>query len=153
MGHMAETDISETLAHCLRKGLSSPPYAPPPGIGGLMCDLVYDPMDCVACQASLSWHSPGKNIGVDCHALLQGIFPTQGWNLHLLWLLHRHTGSLPLAPPGKPLQSKSYFFEVQRILKNKKKRHPGWASVLISRLYFCLSLTRLELTACGWVSQ
>ena len=29
-----------------------------------MCDLVYDPMDCVACQASLSWHSPGKNIGV-----------------------------------------------------------------------------------------
>ena len=46
MGHMAETDISETLAQCLRKGLSSPQYAPPPGIGGLMCDPVYDPMDC-----------------------------------------------------------------------------------------------------------
>ena len=102
MGHMAETDISETLAHCLRKGLSSPPYAPPPGIGGLMCDLVYDPMDCVACQASLSWHSPGKNIGVDCHALLQGIFPTQGWTLHHLCLLHWQAGSLPLAPPRKP---------------------------------------------------
>ena len=43
---MAETDISETLAQCLRKGLSSPQYAPPPGIGGLMCDPVYDPMDC-----------------------------------------------------------------------------------------------------------
>ena len=24
--------------------------------------------------------SPGKNTGVGCHALLQGIFPSQGWN-------------------------------------------------------------------------
>ena len=24
------------------------------------------------------WDSPGKNIGVGCHALLQGTFPTQG---------------------------------------------------------------------------
>ena len=24
--------------------------------------------------------SPGKNTRVGCHALLQGIFPTQGWN-------------------------------------------------------------------------
>ena len=30
------------------------------------------------------WDSPGKNTGVDCHALLQGIFPTQGLNLCLL---------------------------------------------------------------------
>ena len=29
-----------------------------------------------------------KNIGMGCHALLQGIFPTQGSNLHLLHLLH-----------------------------------------------------------------
>ena len=26
------------------------------------------------------WASPGKNTGVGCHALLQGIFPTQGSN-------------------------------------------------------------------------
>ena len=26
------------------------------------------------------WNSPGKNIGVGCHALLQGIFPIQGSN-------------------------------------------------------------------------
>ena len=33
-----------------------------------------------------------------------GIFPTQGWNLCLLCLLHWYTGcSLPLAPPGKPV--------------------------------------------------
>ena len=33
------------------------------------------------------WDSPGKNSGVCCHALLQGIFPTQGSNL-CLCLLH-----------------------------------------------------------------
>ena len=40
----------------------------------------------VACQAPLSmgWDSPGKNTGVGCHALLQGIFLTQGLNLSLL---------------------------------------------------------------------
>ena len=27
-----------------------------------------------------SWDSPDKHTGVDCHALLQGIFPIQGWN-------------------------------------------------------------------------
>ena len=36
-----------------------------------------------------------------CHALLQGIFPTQGLNPHLLRLLHWRAGSSPLAPPGK----------------------------------------------------
>ena len=30
------------------------------------------------------WHSPGKNTGVGCHALLQGIFPTQGSSPGLL---------------------------------------------------------------------
>ena len=30
------------------------------------------------------WDSPGKNTGVGCHALLQGIFPTQGSNPGLL---------------------------------------------------------------------
>ena len=33
------------------------------------------------------WDSPGKNTGVGCHALLQGIFPTQGLNPCLLWVL------------------------------------------------------------------
>ena len=37
-----------------------------------------------------------------CHFLLQGSFPTQGVNLHLLCLLHWHVGSLPLILSGKP---------------------------------------------------
>ena len=32
---------------------------------------------------SVHGDSPDKNIGVGCHALLQGIFPTQGLNAHL----------------------------------------------------------------------
>ena len=45
------------------------------------------------------WNSPGKNTRVGCHALLQGIFPPQGFNLPLLCLLHWQVGSLSLAPP------------------------------------------------------
>ena len=34
------------------------------------------------------WNSPGKNMGVDFHAILQGNFLTQGSNPRLLLLLH-----------------------------------------------------------------
>ena len=43
------------------------------------------------------WDSLGKNTGVGCCVLLQGIFRTQGSNLHLLCLLHWKVGTLPLA--------------------------------------------------------
>ena len=45
--------------------------------------------------------SPGKNTGVGCHDQLQGIFPTQGSNLSLMFPAWQ-PDSLPLAPPGKP---------------------------------------------------
>ena len=48
------------------------------------------------------WDSPGKDSGVGCHILFQGIFSTQGLNPHLLHLLPWQVDSLPLAPPGKP---------------------------------------------------
>ena len=37
---------------------------------------------------------PGKNTGVGCHFLLQGIFPTQGSNSCLLHLLHGQVNPL-----------------------------------------------------------
>ena len=37
------------------------------------CPTLCDRMAC-------PWNSLGKNTGVDCHSLLQGIFPTQGMN-------------------------------------------------------------------------
>ena len=50
--------------------------------------------------------SPGKNPGVGCLALLQGIFPTWELNPHLLHLLYWQVGSLPLEPPGKPKEKR-----------------------------------------------
>ena len=48
-------------------------------------------------QAPLSMgFFPGKNVGVGCHTLLQGIFPTQGSNTHILHPLHLLEDYLPL---------------------------------------------------------
>ena len=58
------------------------------------------------------WDSPGKNTGVGCHALLQGIFPNQGSNLHLLCLLPWQAASLPSAPPGKPHTYIKYIYNM-----------------------------------------
>ena len=44
------------------------------------------------------WDSPGKDTGVGCHFLLQGIFLTQGANLSLL---HWQADSLPLSQQGR----------------------------------------------------
>ena len=48
------------------------------------------------------WDSPGKNTGVGCQTLLQGIFPTQGLNLGLILFPALTEGSLLLVPSGKP---------------------------------------------------
>ena len=59
----------------------------------------------IACQPPLSMGFSGKNTGVGCHVLLQGIFLTQGLNPCLLHLLPWQAGSLPLAPPWKSIYS------------------------------------------------
>ena len=61
------------------------------------CLTFWDPMD-IARHASLSMRFPGKNTGVGCHVVLQGIFPTQGLNPdlpHCGWILYHlsHQGS------------------------------------------------------------
>ena len=48
------------------------------------------------------WDSPCKNTEVGSHVLLQGIFPTQGSNLHLLCLLHCRQILYPLSHLGSP---------------------------------------------------
>ena len=64
------------------------------------------------------WDSPGKNSGVGCHAL-QGIFPTQGSNLHLLDLPVL-INWFPLAPPGKRLYMA--YISVTHITFSRVKR-------------------------------
>ena len=48
-----------------------------------LCPTLCDPMDCSLPGSSIHGDSPDKNIGVGCHALFQGIFPTWGLNLGL----------------------------------------------------------------------
>ena len=62
------------------------------------CPTLCDPMNCSPPGSFVHGDSPGKATGVGCHALLQGIFPTQGLNPgfpHHRWILYHlsHQGS------------------------------------------------------------
>ena len=59
------------------------------------CPTLCNPVDWSLPGSSVNGDSPGKNSGVGCHTLLQGIFPTQGSNPCL-------PHSLPSEPSGKP---------------------------------------------------
>ena len=64
-----------------------------------------DPMDCSPPGSSVTGDSPGKKTGVGCHALLQGIFPTQGSKpglSHCRWILYQ------LSYQGKPIKDHAY---------------------------------------------
>ena len=100
-----------------REGICSLPL--PVSLGCCCHSLVPSPMCvCVSCSVVSNslwphglqptwllcpWNSPGKNTGVGCHFLFQGIFPTRGSYLHLLCLLHWQPDSLPLSHLGSPL--------------------------------------------------
>ena len=63
-----------------------------------LCLTLWDPIYYSLLGSSVHGDSPGKNIGVGCHACLQGILPTQGLNLGLLhcrWIPYclSHQGS------------------------------------------------------------
>ena len=67
-----------------------------------VCLTPCDPMDHSPPGSSVHGIFHGKNNGAGCYFLVQGIFPTQGLNPHLLHLLHWQADSLPLVPHGKP---------------------------------------------------
>ena len=49
------------------------------------------------------WSSPGKNTGLGCHYLLQGIFPTQGSKLSLLPSTELAGAFFTTSTTGKPI--------------------------------------------------
>ena len=71
----------------------------------LLCLTLCDAMHCSPPGSSVPGNSPGKNIGVGCHALLQGIFTIQGSNPGLshcgqiLYHLSRRGSPRILDPP------------------------------------------------------
>ena len=60
-----------------------------------------------------SWDSPGKNTGMGCHFLLQGIFLTQGSNPHLLCLLHCRQMLYRLSYQAKQMIETRYHLELK----------------------------------------
>ena len=79
------------------------------------CPTICDPMTlCDPTRLLCPWDSPGKNTGVDCHALLLGTFPMQGSNLRLLCLQHWPTHSLPLVPLESPCTGKEASKSLRR---------------------------------------
>ena len=94
----------------------------------------------VACQGPLSVDSPGKNIDMGCHTLLQGIFPSQGSYLHLLCLLQWQVGSFPLVPPEKP---EDFFVLSCWVICNSLQPHRLWHPSLHNpwnSLYYLLNM-------------
>ena len=80
----------------------------------------------VATRFLRQWNSSGKNTGVDCLSLLQGIFSTQGLNLGLLYcrqiLYHlSHQGI-----PEQGVLCKSMCIEDERDWSSALCRKSGW---------------------------
>ena len=80
----------------------------------------------VARQAPRSMGFSRKNTGVDCHALLQGIFPTERLNPRLLHHLHWQAGSSPLCHLGIPFSPTPYSFI--HIFLHNRLMIPAWES-------------------------
>ena len=65
-----------------------------------LCPTFFDPTDCGPPGSSVHGDYPGNNTGMGCHFFLQGIFPTQGSNPHLLhcrWILY-HSATWETSP-------------------------------------------------------
>ena len=92
------------------------------------CPTHCDPMNCSPPGSSAHGDSPGKNSGMGSHALLQGIFPTQGLSPSLQpfrWILYHlsHQGS-----PKKAEHQRIHVFELwfcRRLLGVPSTRRPN----------------------------
>ena len=83
------------------------------------------PHETVAARLLSLWDSPGKNTGVGCQVLLQGILPTQGSNVPLLDPVHWQSGSLQLSPPRKSGKISKWALSVQG-LNSCQSLDCGW---------------------------
>ena len=91
---------------------------------------------------------PGKNAEVGCHFLLQGIFPTQGSNLHLLqW----QADALPLSHLGSP------YFSIRhvRTFLHLRRLHSGSAMIPRGHLNREITNKAQKRKKCGteWITE
>ena len=98
------------------------------------CVRLCNPRDCNPPGSSVL---PGKNTGVGCHFLLQGIFPIQGSNLCLLCLLHWQVGYLPPGPPRKPQSTTMVIDKLENQQRNKTNKTDSQTSLFSSWMLDC----------------
>jgi len=87
-----------------------------------LCPTRCDPVDRSPPGSSVPEDSPGKNTGVGCHSLLQGIFLTQELNLSLLYHLYWQAGFFTTSP--------TWEAQEEGIMKNNvvAPTEVGWTS-------------------------
>ena len=108
-------------------------------------------------QAPLSMGIPGKNTGMGCHALLQGIFLTQESNPCLLCLLHCRQILYLLSHQGSPnrlyLKAKKYFGDHGLHLKveGNEEMHKN-SSLFQSFKFITWKRRNSDLFCVGWFS-
>ena len=158
------------LREPLQEGVSATPWARGPCavlcLVAQSCLTLCDLMDCSPPGSSVHGDSPGKNTGMDCHALLQGIFSTQGWNpglLHcrkILILYHlSHQGSPRILPslgelPDSGIELGSPVLQADCLpAKLSRKPWPGHGQSLKTRYLFLSEKNlncRSSLLLAGW---
>ena len=74
------------------------------------CLTLCDPMDCSPPGSFHPWNFLGKSTGVGCHYLLQGIFPTRGFNPGL-----PHCRLYHLSHEGIPSDANTQLFWYHKI--------------------------------------
>ena len=148
----------------LSPGLSPCPTSRPPLLswhyGNIFCAVcaqscltLCDPMDCSPLGSLVHGDSPGKNTGVGCHALLQGIFPTQVSCI-------KADSSLS-EPPGKHIANNGlrYFFPIYKwcfpinmILQNFLRMPLHWQNFeVITSFWWRVGMLLFWIVAIIWV--
>ena len=97
------------------------------------CPALCDPMDCSPPGSSVHRDSPGKNTGVCCHALLQGIFQSRDQTqvfctadgFFIVWATREGGGSGWL-PVGSPLVKVAGCTRGMRTVIGAVSRDPCW---------------------------
>ena len=82
------------------------------------------------------WNFPGRDTIVDCHFLLQGIFPTQGSKV---CLLHWQVDSLPLS------HHQSHIYTLVQLLSHVQLFSTPRTAIPLASLSFTISWSLLKL--------
>ena len=115
------------------------------------CPTLCNSLDCSPPGSSVHGDSAGKNTGEGCHALLQGIFPTQGLKPGLPHCrpISAQYWANGISPPGidcHSLQTEEFFW----IVKNHHFLSSGRSHLRIFFFYLSMWIHRLWIEFPKW---